>query len=138
MTRARSKKDVALSISEDMSAVERQWEIDAPIEIEKLFGQPVIRTLYQPISLRLPYVKGAIRYTPDFMHVLKDGELVFVETKATRFQDNYAYSILRLKIIATKFYEFHFVVAMLERKRVKGEAAQLNWKLEKIITRRET
>lgn len=93
-----------------MTKVEEAW-LQNYVEILAEFGQ--IRVIpgihyYEPIMLRLP---GGTKYTPDFMHIGVNQEIYLVETKASRFQKNYYYSLTRLKFAKTFFPMFHFLVA---------------------------
>jgi hypothetical protein len=60
------------------STLEAEWAAVGPAVIAETTGQPVAFTLYEPLTFHLP--GGS--YTPDFLHILQDGEQCFVEVKA--------------------------------------------------------
>lgn len=48
-------------------------------------AKPVVIMKYEPITFNLP---GG-RYTPDFMVIFEDGEILFIEIKGSKRQKNY-------------------------------------------------
>lgn len=66
------------------------------------FGSKVLRLVYEPITFNLP----GNRYTPDFMAVLADGRVVFVEIKGSTKQRGYRDARSKLRAAADMFREF--------------------------------
>jgi hypothetical protein len=104
------------------SKAERHWAANGPLLIADEFFTAVAVTLYEPISFSLP---GG-RYTPDFLHILATGEMVFVEIKATRKQKNYRDARSKLRAAAELYPYFYFVEAMAPSK------ARPSWSLDHV------
>lgn len=66
------------------------------------FGARVLKMAYEPMTFNLP----GNRYTPDWLVVLEDGRLVFVEIKASRRQKNYRDARSKLRLAAATWPEF--------------------------------
>jgi hypothetical protein len=82
------------------------WSQYGDLLIADELGQRVMLSQYQPVTFHLP---GG-RYTPDFLHILADGRLVFVEIKGSTHQRNYRDARSKLRAAAelyawTTFYE---------------------------------
>ncbi len=73
-----ARADVRKLMPTFRSAEERWWHTHGALVIGNEFGADVLRTFYEPASWAIP---GGT-YKPDWLHVLADGRLVFVETKA--------------------------------------------------------
>lgn len=61
------------------------------------------------------------RYSPDFMVLLEDGSIEFVDTKGGGPID--PKSLVKIKCAAEKFYQFKFVIEQKQSKKLGG-----NWK----------
>lgn len=75
---------------------------------ERLAAGGIIRWDFEPIALRIAWPHDGIRgssYTPDFMVILSDGEVVFYETKGYWRDD----AKVKLKV-ASERYPFRFFV----------------------------
>ena len=72
------------------------------------FGQPVVLTMYEPMAF---YIPGG-RYKPDFMHILENGEIVFVEVKGSKKQRGYVSSRQKLRAAAEVFHFFHWCMCI--------------------------
>lgn len=81
-----ARADVAKLLPQLKSAEERWWDTHGALIIGNEFDSAVVATYYEKVSFKVP--GGS--YTPDFMHVLADGRMVYVEVKAL---------ILKTKII---------------------------------------
>lgn len=101
---------------------ERRWANEGAAIIHTEFMAPVAVTLYEPISFNVP---GG-RYTPDFLHILSTGEMVFVEIKATRLQKNYRDARSKLRAAAEVYPYFHWVEVITPSRKFP------HWSLEQI------
>ena len=68
----------------------------------------VTLTMYEPIAF---YIPGG-RYRPDFMHILEDGRIVFVEVKGSKKQKNYRDSRAKLRAAAEVFPFFTWMMSV--------------------------
>lgn len=118
MTTARALLDFANA--EYKSSAERVWSSEGPLLIQAQFITKVAITHYEPVSFNIP---GG-RYTPDFMHILHTGEIVFVEIKGSRRQKNYRDARSKLRAAAEVYPYFHWVEAIMPSKAVP------HWSLE--------
>lgn len=110
------------------SAAEGWWAVyGAPLIADEL-RQPVALTLYHPLTYHLP---GGT-YTPDFLHILRDGWLVAVEIKAlitdrdgkpnNRVQKGYRDARSKLRAAAEIF---HWLIWYEARVGPRGEGFEL-------------
>lgn len=73
-------------------------------------GAKVMLLLYEPCR----WVISGGHYTPDFMAVLEDGRVVFVEIKGTKKQRNYRDARSKLRAAATIYPIFTWAEAVEE------------------------
>lgn len=73
-----ARADVSRLLPRFDSDIEAWWERNGALILGNELECGVARTEYHPMTFLLP--GGG--YTPDFLHILTDGRLVFVETKA--------------------------------------------------------
>ena len=99
------------------SGVEREWSTVGSLLLEDELGTSVALTLYEPFVVNLP---GG-RFTPDFLHILDDGRLVFCEVKVSKRQKNYRDARSKLRAAAC----LHPWALWLEARRPRG-----NWEIE--------
>jgi hypothetical protein len=64
------------------SKAEEWWGTFGEAILADELGQEVVVTAYEPVTLHMP----GNDYTPDFMHVLANGWICFVEVKAPLFE----------------------------------------------------
>ena len=89
----------------------------AMLETRKLAGE-VIEWHFESITFKLA---DGCRYTPDFMVVLQDHTIEFIDVKGGGPVD--AKSIVKVKVAAEKYWQFRFVVEQKLAKKMGG-----NWK----------
>lgn len=90
------------------SKTEARWaKIGAVIVMDEI-GMMPISTRYEALKFSLP--SGL--YTPDFMHQLPDGTLLFIEVKGSTKQKGYAKSRAALKNAVALFQEFRWAMAV--------------------------
>ena len=70
-----------------------------PTIIEGATGQAVVLTMYEPVTFHIP----GSNYTPDFLHILADGEQCFVEVKGSKAQRGYRDARAKLRAAADVF-----------------------------------
>ena len=85
--------DVAALIPNYKSAGERLFAQFGPAVLAAELGSPVVLMYYEAVTFNLP----GNRYTPDFMAILEDGRLVFVEVKSSRYQRNIRDALSKLR-----------------------------------------
>ncbi len=68
------------------SKVEEEYAALCEILVHEWLNVRVLLTHYEPIAFNLP---GAFKYTPDFLHVLEDRRILFVEVKNSKKQKGY-------------------------------------------------
>lgn len=106
--------------SSKMSAPERRWAQEGNAQLillDPFKGLDVVCSVYEWMSLRLP---GGL-YTPDFMSLLNDGQVIFVEVKETRMMQSYRDSRSKLRTAAALNPWFTFVMAVWKRKEKRWE-----------------
>jgi hypothetical protein len=101
-----ARADLAALLPAFDSKAEAWWERCGSLLIMGELDQRVALTQYHPVTFRLP--GGS--YTPDFLHILADGRLVFVEIKGSTHQKNYRDARSKLRATAelyawATFYE---------------------------------
>lgn len=89
------------------SPPEFRWTSFAPPLLEETFGKKVVWTGRTSFTVHLPGAK----YTPDFMHLLEDGAVVFVEVKGSTFQPSFRDSKSKIRAAATLYPFFHWYMA---------------------------
>ena len=94
------------------SVYEELWASEGALIIQHELLTPVAVTLYEPMTFRIP---GG-RYSPDFQHILKTGEIVFVEVKATRMQKNFRDAHSKLRAAAEVYPYYHWILAFAPRR----------------------
>lgn len=85
----------------------------------RLRSGDVLRWDYEPVALRIAWPHDGVRgssYTPDFMVVLHDGEVVFYETKGYMRDD----ARVKLKVAAER-YPFRFCLVTRKNGKWKEE-----------------
>lgn len=103
MARARKVKP-----ADSMSGPEHLWQEGGKKILFEKFGFDTEAMTYEPMTFK----SGNIRYTPDFMHICSNGEVVFIEVKGSRFQKSYAYSRTRARATANANPWFYFYEAI--------------------------
>jgi hypothetical protein len=78
------------------SNAERAWAAHGGHYLLAHFMAPVVQTYYEPFSIKLP--GGS--YTPDFLHILDNGGMIFVEIKGSKHQRNYRDARSKLRAAA--------------------------------------
>lgn len=81
------------------SKAEAWWDRYGALLVAQEYGQPVALTQYHPVTFRLP----GETYTPDFLHVMADGALIFIEVKGSAHQRNYRDARSKLRSAAEVF-----------------------------------
>ena len=96
--------NVAALAPEYKSQSETAWANIGAVHVAVEFEARVMDTRYEPVTLRVPGGK----YTPDFLHILENGQMVFVEIKGSKHQRNYrdARSKLRAAAAVYPFWTF--------------------------------
>jgi hypothetical protein len=100
----------------EMNSLERLWSEELETRMRR---GSVIRWDYEPVSLRIAWPHDGVRgssYTPDFMVILEDGEVVFHETKGFMRDD----ARLKLKV-ASERYPFRFCLVTRKNGKWKEE-----------------
>ncbi len=90
------------------SKAEEDYSIFGTAMIYQEFGQVVELTMYEPMAF---YIPGG-RYRPDFMHILEDGRIVFVEVKKNKHLKSYRDSRSKLRAAAVVFPFFTWVMSL--------------------------
>lgn len=98
-----------------MDPTEELWQKQGDDALLKEFGKKTVWREHEPVTFN----KAKIKYTPDFMHVMEDGEVIFIEVKASRFGKSYGASRVRARLMANTFSMFGFYEAL----RSKGQWA---------------
>ena len=93
MPTARAKLPIADGYKSD---VERAWATTGAHYLMTLYLCPVAVMYYEPLSVNLP---GG-RYTPDFLAIMENGLLVFVECKGSKSQRGYRDARAKLRAAA--------------------------------------
>ena len=95
-----------------LSRAEKAFRDNGYLDIGYFFESRVSATLYEWVTFRLP---GGT-YTPDFMVILSDGRLVFIEVKESAYAKGYRDSRSKLRSAAALNPWFYFVMAVYGRK----------------------
>lgn len=90
------------------SKAEEDYAIFGAAIIPQELGQLVVLTMYEPMAF---YIPGG-RYRPDFMHLLEDGSVVFVEVKKNKHLKSYRDSRSKLRAAAEVFPFFTWVMSL--------------------------
>ena len=93
MTTARAKLPISDGYRSD---AERSWAASGNHYLLAHYGTPVVKTYYEPFVVNLPGGK----YTPDFMHLMSNGLVVFVEIKGSKAQRGYRDARSKLRAAA--------------------------------------
>jgi len=101
------------------SAAEDRWESEGSIILQAHTELTTLAMRYEPVRFRIP---GG-HYTPDFMHILADRTIAFVEIKASRKQKGYRDARSKLRAAAELYPWFHWFEARLTRD---------GWEVEKL------
>lgn len=101
---------------------EKLWAAEGALLICAQFGTRVELTLYEPMTFNIP---GG-HYTPDFLHILQTGEMVFVEIKASTKQKGYRDARSKLRAAAEVYPYFYWIEAITPSRTTP------NWSLEQI------
>jgi hypothetical protein len=91
------------------SKAEERWYFASHIYLYDLFPVPSLRIFYEPVTFNIPGGK----YTPDFMHIQADRQIVFVEVKGSKKQKNYRDARSKLRAAAAIHPYFTFVEALV-------------------------
>lgn len=98
------------------SPFEKRWLNFDKVCVEDMFSSPVLITRPKPCTFKLP----ANDYTPDFLYLLEDGQRIYVEVKASKFQNGYQDAIAKLRMTATLYYYDTYVLAMPDKESKNG------------------
>jgi hypothetical protein len=90
------------------SRAEEDYAAIGHVLIADEFRQKVMLTMYEPMAF---YIPGG-RYRPDFMHILEDGSVVFVEVKKNKHLKSYRDSRAKLRAAAVVFPFFTWVMSL--------------------------
>ena len=101
------------------SKVEEEWSNIGTIYIQEFFGVPVLRQDYEAITLHLP---GELKYTPDFLYILANSNIILAEIKKSRKNKGYRTTLNKLKT-ATVIYPYFIYIEV-----IKDEG----WKIRRI------
>ena len=102
------------------SKLEARWAQEGALVLQHDYGERVLLMLYEPLTFNLP----GNNYTPDFMCILGDGKILFVETKGSRRAKNYRDARSKLRLAAS----VHSWATFIEARYNNG------WLLEDILT----
>lgn len=103
-----ARVDLPSAEDEYRSKSERDWAIFGDMVLEDELGEKTYRRLYEPVSF---YLEGG-RYKPDFMHILLDGRVVFVEIKGSRRARGYKEGRIKFNAVTDKHPWFVWVMAV--------------------------
>ena len=90
------------------SKTEEAYALVGAILVMEEFAYDVVLTMNEPMTFRIPGGK----YTPDFMHILESGKIVFVEVKKNKHLKSYRDSRAKLRAAAEVFPFFHWVMSL--------------------------
>ena len=93
------------------SELERVYAEDCSFGIYTCFDSEVLVTHYEPFTFNLP---GKIKYTPDFLHVLKDRRMILVEVKNSKKQKGYRVTRNKLVTAASLYPFFVWAETLME------------------------
>jgi hypothetical protein len=102
-----ARANLAALVDPYRSNAERDWARLGALILSNEFGELVLLTLYEPVTLRLP--GGS--YRPDFLHILEDGRTLFVEVKGSKKQKGYRDARSKLRAAAEIFSFWTFCEA---------------------------
>jgi hypothetical protein len=77
---------IEFAIPKYRSKIEEEYATLGEILVHEWLGVRVLLTHYEPLIFQLP---GAFSYKGDFMHVLEDRRILFVEVKNSKKQKGY-------------------------------------------------
>ena len=103
--------DVAAMLTAYKCHAEEAWAGYGSMVLLGELGQHTAVMLYEPMSFRLP--GGS--YLPDFMHLLEDGRIVYVEIKGSKHQKGYRDARSKLRAAAELHPWFTWIEARQER-----------------------
>lgn len=115
-----ARADLARLVSPYRSKTEAAWANVNALWVGEWFQTPVLETRYEPLTFHVP--GGS--YTPDFMNLLADGRIVFVEVKGSTHQKNYRDARAKLRAVRDLYPWFYWCEA-----RPVGRG---NWEFEEI------
>lgn len=114
----------AVSLILPKGGAEAEWLATEHVGyIHAMHGEAVVFWGYEWMSFKLP--GGS--YTPDFLYLLADGRLVFVECKGSKNQANYRDARSKLRAAATLNPWFWFYEVRIEK-----SAWNSAWNIERI------
>lgn len=99
--------NIAALVPQYRSKTEAAWADVGAVYIAAEFDRLVSWEGYEPLALNIP---GG-RYTPDFLYILENGQMVFVEIKGSKRQKNYRDARSKLRAAAAVFPFWTFVEA---------------------------
>lgn len=102
------KADLSALIPEYKSRTEAEWARVGDLILMDEFQKQVVVQMYEPVAFYVP----SGRYKPDFMHILEDGTMIFVEVKGSKKQKGYRSSRQKLREAANVFPMFTWVMAV--------------------------
>jgi hypothetical protein len=114
-----AKANITRLVDPYRSKAERDWSNLGPVILPDELGGSVVVTHYEPMTIHLPGGK----FTPDFLHILNDGRLVFCEVKGSKRQKNYRDARSKLRAAAC----IHPWATWIEARQSRG-----GWELELI------
>lgn len=110
---------VAKAFPKYKSKSEEDWAEHGIMILELEKGLDTVWQVYEPATFKLP----GNSYTPDFMHLLVSGEIVWVEVKGSKYQKNYRNARSKLRAAAAIFPFWIWIEAV---------GSEMDWKLEVI------
>lgn len=102
-----ARADLSRLVSPYRSKAEEQWSVINAMWVGDWFRVSVIETRYEPLTFHVP---GGT-YTPDFMNILEDGRIVFVEVKGSKAQKNYRDARSKLRAVRELYPWFYWCEA---------------------------
>lgn len=101
--------DVSQLYPKYKSKAEERWSAFGSHHLFVLLGHLTYIQHYEPVTFNLPGGK----YTPDWLHILENGQVVIVENKGSKKQKGYPAARIRLIQAATIHFYFTFVEAVV-------------------------
>ena len=93
---------------EKMSKAEAEWYRIGVSELRRAMEILTKEVYYEPVTLKF----GRLAYTPDFMHITLNNEIIFVEVKASRYQRGFDKTMVKIKAMAAAYPFFRYFTAL--------------------------
>lgn len=107
-----ARANIAAMLPQFDSHAEAWWDRYGALLIAQELGQPVELTQYHPVTFRLP----GETYTPDFLHIMADGGMAFIEVKGSTKQRGYRDARAKLRAAAEMYAWATFYEAIVNGK----------------------